>query len=460
MTFTADNNDDKRSISTNELGTLPVGRLLRYYAIPSIVGTVVNSLYNVVDRIFIGQGVGGVAISGLAITFPILIFLQAFGLLVGVGATSRISILLGRHSHDEAEQLLGTAFLLSILFSVVTITLCYIFMDPLLYAFGASDDTIIYAKDYLSIVIPGSIFTNITFSYNAVMRSTGYPRKAMFTMILGAVLNVVFDALFIFGFKWGIKGAAYATVLSMFLGMLFVLSHFLDRRNYLLIRPRYLTLRWRYVTSILSIGVAPFIMQLASSMVQVFKNTSLVKYSGDYAVGAHGISNSIAVFIFMIILGLSMGMQPIVGYNYGAGNIRRVKEAYFKTMKINVLIGAIGVVFTQFFPNVVVRFFTNDYELVSMSAVAVRIETIAFWAVGFQVTSVHFFQSIGYAKSSLVLSISRQVVLLLPLIYILPLFWGLNGVWLATPIADILAFLISLVLIIRFFRKHPIPNVA
>lgn len=443
----------KVSISTHDLGRLPINQLLRYYAVPSIVGTMVNSLYNIVDRIFIGQGVGGLAISGLALTFPILIFLQAFGILVGVGASSRISILLGQRKNNEAEELLGNSLLLSILLSVTTIVLCYIFMEPLLYAFGASEETIPYAKGYLEIVIPGNIFANLTFSYNSVMRATGYPRKAMLTMIIGALLNVIFDAIFIFGFGWGIAGAAWATVLSMFVGMLFVMQHFVDKRNLLLIKPKNLKLQKKYIVSILSIGVAPFIMQLAASMVHVMKNSSLVYYGGDYAVGAHGISNSINTLVFMIILGLAQGMQPIIGYNYGAGLKDRVRETFQKTVKANMIIGFLGIIFTQFFTEILVRFFTTDEALISVAKPAVRIENIAFWAVGFQVTSVHFFQSIGAAKSAMILSVSRQIVFLIPMIYLLPLFWQLNGVWLATPVADLLAFAVSLFMIFKFFKK-------
>ncbi|MDD7558316.1 MAG: MATE family efflux transporter [Porphyromonas somerae] len=442
------------TITTYDLGTLPIGQLLRYYAVPSIVGTMVNSLYNLVDRIFIGQGVGGLAISGLALTFPILIFLQAFGILVGVGASSRISILLGQKKRGEAEILLGNAFVLSVVLSLSTITLCYLLMEPMLYAFGASADTIPYAMDYLGIVIPGNIFANLTFSYNSVMRATGYPRKAMVTMIIGAVLNVAFDALFIFGLGWGIKGAAWATVLSMFVGMLFVMHHFTDTGAFLRIRAKDFKLQWGYVWGILSIGVAPFVMQLAASMVHLFKNSSLVAYGGDYAVGAHGISNSINTTIFLFILGLAIGMQPVVGYNFGAGNIHRVKEAFIKTVRLNVIIGVVGIVITQLFTEGLVRCFTTDDELIRVSKEAVRIENMAFWAVGFQVTSVHFFQSIGSAKQAMILSISRQVAFLIPLIYFLPLIWELKGVWLATPVADVLSFTISLTLIVLFFRKH------
>lgn len=443
-----------RSARANDLEILPIGKLLRYYAVPSIVGSMVNSLYNIVDRIFIGQGVGGMAISGLALTFPILIFLQAFGVLVGVGASSRISILLGQKKNEEAEHLLGNAFLLSVILSLSTIILTFVFLEPLLYAFGASADTIPYAKAYLEIVIPGNIFANLTFSYNAVMRSTGYPRKAMLTMIIGAALNVALDAIFIYGFGWGIRGAAWATVISMFVGMIFVLQHFTDKRNLLLIKPKNFKLKRNYIFGILSIGVAPFVMHLVASMVQVLKNTSLVKYGGDYAVGAHGISNSIATLIFMLIMGLAIGMQPIVGYNFGAGNMSRVKEAFIKTIKINMSIGLVGLIVTQLFPEYLVRFFTSDTELVGIASTAVSIETFAFWAVGFQVSAGHFFQSIGSAWRALILSVSRQVVLLIPALFILPKFWSLKGVWISTPVADLLAFAFSLFMIITFFKKN------
>lgn len=445
---------NRGAITTHDLGRLPINQLLRYYAIPSIVGMLVNSLYNIVDRIFIGQGVGGLAISGLALTFPILIFLQAFGILVGVGASSRISILLGQKKRDEAEQLLGNAFLLSVLLSLVTITICFIFMEPLLYAFGASTETIPYAMGYLKIVIPGNIFANLTYSYNTVMRATGYPRKAMLTMIIGALLNVIFDALFILGFGWGIVGAGWATVLSMFVGMLFVLQHFTDNQSIIRIRLQNFKLHKKYIIAILSIGVAPFVMQLAASIVHVIKNSSLVYYGGDYAVGAHGISNSINTLIFMIILGLAQSMQPIVGYNFGAGHMDRAKETFKKTVKVNMLVGATGILLTHFFTEALVRFFTTDEALIGVGMEAVKVENVAFWAVGFQVTAAHFFQSIGATKSALLLSTSRQILFLIPLIYLLPHFWQLMGVWIATPVSDLLAFSISFVMILRFFKQN------
>lgn len=446
--------EGNQHITTSDLGRLPVSKLLRYYAIPSVIGSVVNSLYNVVDRIFIGQGVNSLAISGLAVTFPILIFLQAFGVLVGVGAASRISILLGQKQKDKAENLLGNAFALSLITSISTIILIMVFLNDLLLSFGASEATLPYARDYLMVVIPGNVFANLTYSYNAVMRSTGYPRKAMITMIIGAVLNVILNPIFLFVFDMGIQGVAWATVISMFVTMIFVLQHFTDKRNLLNIKAKYFKLKWDYIKGILSIGIAPFAMHLTASTVNLIKNTSLLKYGGDYAIGAYGIVNSIAVLILMVVMGLSMGMQPVVGYNYGAGHMHRVREAYTRTVRINTFIGLMGTLLALFFPKILVMMFTTDQTMIDVTIPAVKIELAAMWVVGFQSTTGQFFQSIGAAWRSLVISLSRQVIFLIPMIYILPKFWGLTGVWIASPASDLLSGLISSSMLIYFARKN------
>lgn len=445
---------ERQTITTEDLGRLPIPQLLKFYATPSLVGSIVNSLYNVVDRIFIGQGVNSLAISGLAVTFPVLIFLQAFGVLIGVGTSARISILLGQGRREEAENLLGNSFILSIITSLLAITLMMIFLDDLLYSFGASAATIPYARDYLSIVIPGNIFANLTYNNNAVMRSTGYPRKAMNTMIIGAALNTILDPLFLFGFGWGIKGVAWATVISLFVGMLYVMNHFVDKRHLLNIRPKYFRLKWKYVVSIISIGVAPFAMQLTSSLVNVIKNNSLLTYGGDYAVGAYGIVNSLATIVLMIMLGLSLGMQPIIGYNYGAGKMGRVKEAYYTTRRLNVVVGLVSTLLALFVPRRLAKLFTLDPEMLDVAEVAIRIELLALWAVGYQSTTTQFFQSLGYATRALILSLSRQLIFLTPLILLLPpLGLGLNGVWLAAPLSDLLALLTAIAMMLHF-RKH------
>lgn len=444
------------------LGTAPIGRLLWHYAIPSIVGMSVNVLYSVVDRIFIAQGAGSLALSGMAVTMPLMTFLQAFGILVGAGASSRISILLGQKRKDEAERLLGNAFVLSIILSVVTIALCMIWGRPLLREFGASEASLPYALEYMGIVVPGNIFANLTFSYSSVMRATGYPKKAMYTMLIGAVLNTVLDPIFIFGFGWGIRGAAWATVISMFIGMIWVLHHFMRRESYLRIRPQFLGLRWRYIKNIVGIGISPFSIQLCFSLINTIKNRQLYKFgqqsevsffNGDLAVASYGIVGSIAMLILMTIFGISQGTQPIIGYNYGAGNWERVRRTFRISACTNVLIGAVGAVVAYLFADYLARMFTPETELVAVSAHAIRIELIATWAVGLQITSVQFFQSLGAVWRSLILSLSRQVIFLIPMILWLPNLMGLDGVWAASPVSDVLSAMLSVIFIELFFRK-------
>ncbi|MDO5035717.1 MAG: MATE family efflux transporter [Porphyromonas sp.] len=435
------------------LESAPIGSLLRYYAIPSIIGQIVNSLYNVVDRIFIGHFVGSLAISGLAITFPILILLQAFGMLVGAGASSRISILLGQKNRDEAENMLGNALMISLIASSSIIIITYLFMDPMLRAFGASDAIIGYARDYLKIVIPGNIFANLTFSYNAVMRATGHPKKAMVTMMIGAVLNIILDPIFIIVFDMGIAGVAWATVISMFIGMIWVLSHFFSKSSIINIRPKYFPLKSKYVIAILSIGISPFLVQLAAGLISVIRNQALSTYGGDLAVGAYGIINSLAAFVMMMVAGLAFGMQPIIGYNYGAGNFGRVTQTLRKTLTYNLITGASGTLIALTIPHILVGLFTSDPELIAITVPALRIEMAAMWSVGFLLTVAQFFQSIGMAWRSILLSLSRQVIFIIPLLLILPPIFGLNGVWVAAPVSDFISGILASIMLLTFIRK-------
>lgn len=444
----------EKTITANDLGESPVSSLLRYYAVPSLIGSIVNSLYNVIDRIFIGQGVGSLAISGLAVTFPILLFFQAFGVLIGAGASARISILLGQKRQEDAESLLGNAFVLTMLTSLTLITLMMLYLDEMLLGFGASVDTLPYAKSYLTIVIPGNIFANLTYSYSAIMRATGYPRKSMTAMIIGAVLNIILDAVFIYIFDMGIRGVAWATVISMFISSIYVMHHFTDNESLIRIRTKNFKLSTSHVIGIISIGVAPFAIHLTASLVNLIKNTSLVTYGGDYAVGAYGIVNSIAVLVIMTMMGFSIAMQPIVGYNFGAGKMQRVREAYFTTRKINILIGLAGTVTSVLVPRILAMMFTTDDQLLSVSERAIRIELLALWAVGFQMTTGQFFQSIGSAWRALIISLSRQIIYLIPLIYFLPrIGMGLDGVWAASPIADVMALITAYVMLRLFSKK-------
>lgn len=416
-----------------------ISRLLIHYAIPAVIGTMVNALYNIVDRIYIGQGVGALAIAGLTLTFPILLFLQAFGMLVGAGAATRISIHLGRKANDMAEKILGNAFTLTFIFAALTIIPSMIFLDDLLIWFGGSEQTIPYAKDYLYITIPGNLLATLSFSFNAVMRASGYPKKAMVTMMIGAVLNVILDPIFIFWFDMGIKGAAVATVISMLVSAVYVMSHFVNKKSIVRFHTKYFKPELPVVLSILTIGISPFAMQMAGSMVSVLMNHALKKYGGDLAIGANGIITSVAMLLVMLIIGIVQGMQPIVGFNYGAGLHKRVQETLRLVIITSTVITGAGCLCSWLFPETIVRAFTNDPVLVEISANGLRLTLFSFVVVGSQIAISQFFQSIGVAWKAMFLSLSRQVLFLIPAIFTLPPLFGLDGVWYASPLSDIIA---------------------
>lgn len=416
-----------------------ISRLLLNYAIPAVVGTMVNSLYNIVDRMFIGHGVGPLAISGLTLTFPIILFLQAFGMLVGTGAATRVSIFLGRKEHDMAENILGNALTLIFIITIITVIPCMIFLEDLLIWFGGSENTIPYAKEYLYIVIPTTLLTSLSFGFNAVMRASGYPRKAMVTMLIGATLNVILDPIFIFVFDMGIKGAAYATVISMAASTAFVMHHFISKESLIRFHKKYLKLDKHIVWTIVTIGISPFAMQLAGSMVNVVMNHSLQTYGGDLALGANGIIASVGMLLVMLIVGVAQGMQPIVGFNYGAGHHHRVIETLRLVIITATCIMGLGWISCLFFPEIIVRGFTSDPELIAIAANGLRLNLSMFVVVGSQITISQFFQSIGIAWKAIFLSLTRQFLYLIPVILFLPPFLGLDGVWYSGPISDGLA---------------------
>lgn len=431
-----------------------ISRLLIHYAIPAVIGTMVNALYNIVDRIFIGQGVGPLAISGLTLTFPILLFMQAFGMLIGAGAATRVSIHLGRKANDMAENVLGNAFTLTFILSVLTIVPCMLFMRPLLIAFGGSEQTIPYAEDYLYIAIPASLLASLSFSFNAVMRASGYPRKAMITMMIGAIANVILDPIFIFVFDMGIQGAAIATVISMALSAAFVMAHFVRKDSLVRFHKEYFRLKGPIVWNILTIGISPFAMQLAGSLVNVVMNHSLKKYGGDLAIGASGIITSVGMLLVMLIIGIAQGMQPIVGYNYGAGLHKRALETLKLVIILSTAITGTGFLCSALFPQIIVKAFTNDVKLEAISANGLRLTLFAFLVVGSQLSISQFFQSIGVAWKAMFLSLSRQCIFLIPAILLLPPVFGLDGVWLAGPFSDILAAVTA-----WLFLAHHVKNV-
>lgn len=445
---------------TKQLEYEKVGRLLLNYAIPAVIGTMVNSLYNIVDRMFIGHGVGALAISGLTLTFPILFFLQAFGMLVGAGASTRISIFMGRKEMTMAKKILGNAFTLTFVLSALTIIPSMIFLEDLLVLFGGSENTIPYATEYLYIVIPANLLTSLSFSFNGVMRATGYPKKAMVTMLIGAVLNTILDPIFIFWLDMGIKGAAYATVISMAASAVFVMYHFVSKDSMLRFQAKYFKLDMQVVGHIITIGIAPFAMQIAGSLVNVVMNHSLQTYGGDLALGANGIISSVGMLLVMLIMGIAQGMQPIVGFNYGAGHHDRVMQTLRLVIITATCIMGIGWMCSLLLPEFIVKGFTTDPELVAIAANGLRINLSLFIVVGSQIAISQFFQSIGVAWKAIFLSLSRQFVYLIPAIIFLPPFFGLNGVWLSGPISDGLAAITAWLFLYNHVRKLKNTNVA
>lgn len=426
-----------------KLGTEKVGRLLLNYSIPSIISMIVVSLYSIVDRVFIGQGVGAMAISGLALTFPLMALVAAIGTLVGVGAQTRMSIVLGMKDIPWARNILGNAFFLTFILSTALVVPSMIFIDDILRLFGGSDQTIPYAREYLMIVLPGSVFTNISFSFSGLMRASGYPMKSMIVILIGVVLNVILDPIFIFGFGMEIKGAAWATIISMFVSAVFVMAHFFNKSSFVHFEKGAFRLKKRIIINIVSIGLSPFLMNAAAATVNIILNNRLYQHGGDLAIGAFGIINSYSAMFVMCVMGLCQGMQPILGYNYGAHKLKRMKDTLLLTIKVAVTIMTIGFIVVQIFPRPLAMAFTTDEELLDITVHGLRVIFAAFPVIGFQITVSNFFQSIGKVKQSIFMSLSRQVLLLIPFLYIFSSLWGLTGVWLSTAVSDVIAAVIA-----------------
>jgi putative MATE family efflux protein len=443
---------DKKS-SVYQLGNESVGRLLWQYSLPAIVGIVVMQLYNIVDRIFIGQGVGSDAIAGLAITFPVMNLSAAVGTLIGAGAAARISIVLGQNDKRKAELILGNSLVLTLLFGVIYVSIFAIFIDDILRLFGASEVTLPYAHDFMAYILPGMLVMNLCFSFNNIMRASGYPTRAMVTMFIGAGLNVMLAPLFIFVFDWGIKGAAIATDIAMTISMIFVMMHFFSKKSELHFKPGIYKLKWSIFTAITAIGAAPFVVNMAGSALNGIVNNVLHQYGGDDAVGALGILMTYAQLLVMVVIGITQGMQPIIGFNYGARKFHRLKRAFWLSVAAGSAVTFLGAMGAQFFPEYIARAFTTDSDLIEKTAQALRISTVAFWAVGFQIVSTSLFQSLGLAGKSIFLSLTRQILFLLPLIYIFSSVLGLQGVWMAYATSDIVATLVTTVMVIFQMRK-------
>ncbi|KYH28973.1 MULTISPECIES: MATE family efflux transporter [Clostridium] len=436
---------------SEELRSESVKKLLLKFSIPAIIGMIVNALYNIVDRMFIGhigQGVGEKALTGVGITMPISTIIMAFGMLVGIGASTLISIKLGEGNKKDAEKILNIAFILSIIISVIISILGIIFLDTILKALGADEESIFYAKQYISIIILGAILQNIGFGLNNIIRSEGNPKIAMRTMLVGAISNTILDPIFIFdfGLGLGIRGAAIATIISQAVNSTLVMHYFISKNSgsILKIKKSNLKPNKAIVLEILTIGLSPFSMQIAASAVSALYNKGLIVYGGNIAVAAMSIISSISLLIFMPIFGINQGSQPILGYNYGAKSYERVKKTLRFAIISGVCIASLGFILVQFFPHILFKAFANDApELTKLGSRGMRIDLIFLPIVGYQIVASNYFQAVGKAKISIFLSFLRQVIVLIPIILILPKFFGLDGIWLSQPIADIVAALLT-----------------
>ncbi|MDE7396159.1 MAG: MATE family efflux transporter [Muribaculum sp.] len=450
-------NSGSQSERLQALATRPVGRLLWEYSLPAVAGIVVMSLYNVMDRIFIGRGVGPEAIAGLALTFPVMNLSAAIGILVGTGAAARVSILLGMNDRHGAQRVLGISTVLTVINALIYISLFAIFIDPILRSFGASDATLPYARDFMLYILPGMLIMNVMFSLNNVMRASGYPRLAMWTQMIGAGVNLVLGPLFIFGLDMGIKGAAIATDLSMTVGMVWVLMHFSRPSSTVHFQRGIYRLDWRVIWGIITIGAAPSLVNFAASAINVIVIKALGHYGGDLAVGAVGIFSSYTGLLCMTVVGICQGAQPIIGYNYGAGNNDRLKRCFWLAAAVSVAITSIGAIPSNFFPEVIAKAFTVDPQLIDVTARALKTATWSFWIVGFPIIATVLFQATGMAGKSIFIGLIRQVIYLVPLLFILPRYFMLDGVWLSFPLADIGAFVTTLAMVwyqFRVFRRQ------
>jgi len=438
-----------------QLGTLEIGKLLKMYAVPGIIAQTAASLYNIVDSIYIGhiKDVGSFAISGLAVSFPLMNLSAALGTLVGVGAMTMISVMLGQKNYETAGKVLGNVLTLNTILGATFTIFALLFLEPILRFFGASDNTLPFASQYMTIILLGNVFTHLYFGFNGILRAAGHPKTAMGLTLFTVTSNAILDPIFIFGFKMGIQGAAVATILCQMMALSYSFRFFLDKNSFLHFPRPLFQLDWRIAKSSLSIGLGPFLMNAAACIVAIFINQQLGKYGGDLAIGAYGIINRITFIFIMIVMGFNQGMQPIAGYNYGARQYSRVREVFVLTAKWAVLITTVCFLISELIPGAAVGIFTNDPDLRHIAAHGIRIMNAGVALVGFGIVASNLFQCLGMVKISIFLSLSRQLLFLVPLIYILPDFLAEKGVWLSFPISDTMSVIFSAYFIIRLFRK-------
>ncbi len=462
--------------STLSLGTDSIGKLLLRYAVPAIIAMASSSLYHIIDSIFVGHGVGGAAIAGMAITMPIMNIASAFGAMVGVGAAARISIRLGEGNKTAAEKTLGNAVLLNLVLGVAVMVGMLVFLDPILYLFSggqATVQTIGYARQFMQIIMAGNIITHLYLSLNEQVRASGYPRKSMYIMLAAVGVNLALNPLFIFKFGWGIRGSAAATVIAQFVAFVIAFSHFCSKNSFIRFKRKSFRFEWKIVFAILSIGLAPFLLNMCASMVAAFVNHALLLYggtgvrdivaatagAGDIYVGAYGIINRVILLFIMIIQGLNQGMQPIVGYNFGAKNFARVRRTLMLTICCGICIATVGFLLGQFAPSAIARAFVDsskggdEQAMIDAATQGLRLVILMFPLVGFQIVTGNFFQYIGKAPLAIFMSLTRQLIFLLPLLWTLPRTLGAFGVWISMPIADCASITLAAIFLVWQLRK-------
>lgn len=444
--------------SPKELGTEKIGKLLMRYAVPAVIAMTASSLYNIVDRIFIGQGVGSLAISGLAVTLPIMNLSAAFGAMIGAGGSTLISVKLGQRDYDTAQRILGNIVSLNVIIGVIFAVLAIAFIDPILYFFGASENTIDYARSYMFIILLGNVITHLYLGLNSVIRSTGHPTTAMFATIATVIINAVLDPLFIYKLDMGIAGAAWATIIAQTLALVLVLKILSNKDEVVHFRRGIYKLRKRIVKNILSIGISPFCMQLCACFVVILINKGLQEHGGDLAIGAYGIINGVTFMFVMIVMGITQGMQPIAGFNYGAQKYDRVTQVFRYSVLYATIVMTICFLMCELMPEPIISLFTDDAQLIRLAVEGMRTIVVVSPVIGFQIVVGHFFQSIGMPKKSIFLSLSRQLLFLIPMLLVLPGQFGTMGVWMSMPVADSVSAVVAAVMIWRFYRNGAFKN--
>jgi putative MATE family efflux protein len=443
-----------------ELGTEKVSKLLMKYAVPAIIAMTASSLYNIIDSIFIGHGVGPLAISGLALTFPLMNLAAAFGSLIGAGAATLTSVRLGQKDYASANIILGNVVTMNTILGISFTIIGLIFLDPILLFFGASSHTLPYAHDFMTIILLGNVVTHMFLGLNALLRSSGYPQRSMYATIGTVLINICLNPLFIFVLHFGIKGSALATVISQFIMLCWQIRIFSNKKNFIHFQKGTFKLRKKLVVDTLSIGMSPFLMNLASCLIVILVNQGLKKFGGDLAIGAFGIVNRIIFIFVMIVFGFNQGMQPIAGYNFGAKLYPRVTNVLKITIICATGVTTCGFLLGEFIPRMVASIFTTDDELISQAVNGMRIVMITFPIIGFQMVTANFFQSIGMAKKAIFLSLTRQMIFLIPGLLIWPHFFGLDGIWMSMPVGDVAATVTSGIMLFIQFRKFKKGNVV